>query len=137
NRTTKAPPLPGTLPPGERENLREEYRMMETSTRAPGLPLPWRERVGERGGQRLASRPEHPTAQDSAHLRNLELACHVAERTVKNAAFAVATLPDHRHNDAIDPVCVLTRERGCRKHLVRGVHVHVVLFGAVTEILDA
>src|SRR4029079_493446 len=98
----------GPLPPGEREDLREEYRMMETSTRAPGLPLPWRERGGESGGQRLASRPEHPTAQDSAHLRNLELACHVAERAIENTAFAVATLPDYGHDHPIDPTRVLS-----------------------------
>src|ERR1700730_9551450 len=48
----------------------------------------------------------------------------------------MATLPDDRHDDAIDPGAVLSSKGRRRQHFVAWVHVHVVLLGAVIKILD-
>ena len=48
----------------------------------------------------------------------------------------MATLPDDRHDDAIDPGAVLSFKSRSRQHPVARVHVHVVLLGAIIKILN-
>ena len=65
-----------------------------------------------------------------------ELGGHVAERAVEHAAAAVPALPHHRHHHAFDPWRVLAAEGRGRQHLVGRVDVHVVLLGAVVEVVQ-
>ena len=83
-----------------------------------------------------ARRPEQAAMEDRAHLRHLEFLRHMAERGIEDAALAVLALPHDRHHHALDPGRVLAGEGGRRQHLVRGIDVHVVLLGAVGEIVD-
>ena len=60
----------------------------------------------------------------------------MAERGIEDAALAVPPLPDDRHDDAFDPRRVLAGKKCRGQHLVRRIDMHVVLLGAIGEIVD-
>jgi hypothetical protein len=61
-----------------------------------------------------ASRPKQAALENCAHLGNREFARDMTQRTVEDTAFAMSSLPHHRHHYAFDPGRVLAGER-CRK----------------------
>ena len=60
----------------------------------------------------------------------------MAEGGVKDTALALAAFPRHRHHAAVDPGAVLAGEGGGGQHLVRGIDMQVILFGAHSEISE-
>src|SRR6478736_192350 len=61
----------------------------------------------------------------------------MAERGVKYPALAITLLPNHRHDDALDPGRVLAGEGRRGQHLVGGIDMHVILLGPVLEAFEA
>src|SRR5258708_2028415 len=61
----------------------------------------------------------------------------MAERTVEHAARAVAALPDHGHDRALDPFQMVTTETGCGQNFVGGIDMHVILLRPIGKIANS
>src|SRR5262249_32082985 len=81
--------------------------------------------------------PEEAAPQYGAHLGYLEFLGHMAKRRVEDLTLAVPAFPHDRHDHALDPVGISTRESRRREDFVRGIDMHVILLRAVVEIADA